>query len=191
MGADAEAVLWLNRLVRAWSPVEAAVRLLVNEYCVPVALGLGLLFLWFAGRGAERERWQRGVLAAVAAAGLANALVALSNLAYYRPRPFAALPVTLLFYSPLDSGFPANPAALGVAIAAGVGLRARRAALAFWALAALFAFARVAAGVHYPSDILGGLAVGLAAALLAGATLARAEPLVAQLLVIARRFGLA
>lgn len=190
---------WINGYVGRSALLDAATRLLVNEYLIPVALALGLLFLWFGGRrddeaanAAERERWQRAVLCASCAVGVANAVVKLWNVAAFRDRPFIGDPFPhLLFYKPIDSSFPSNAAALTFAIATGVWLWDRRASLGFWAPAVLFPLARLFAGVHYPLDLVGGAAVGVLSALLANAALERAQPVVGRLVAAMRRLGLA
>ena len=44
-------------------------------------------------------------------------------------------------------------------------MRHRRTGAALYALAALWGLARVYAGVHYPTDVIGGAVVGIAAGL--------------------------
>jgi undecaprenyl-diphosphatase len=191
MDLDRDLFLWINGHAGHCPPLDAAARLLTNEYFVPVSLALGLLFLWFGGRPEERDRWQWAVVVAAVSVGTANAIVALSNFVYYRERPFADLAVNLLFYRPPDSSFPSNAAALGFAMATGVWLRHRRAAWFFLVLGVLFSLARVYAGVHYPLDIVGGALVGVLAALLTNALIGRLEHIVARLLAAMRRLGVA
>lgn len=63
-----------------------------------------------------------------------------------------------------DWSFPSNHATLAAALAVGlVVLRPRLTAVAL-PLAAVVAVARVAAGVHYPHDVLAGAALGAAVA---------------------------
>lgn len=191
MGVDRAVFLWLNGLAGKNAALDALVTLLANEYLVPVGLALGLLFLWFAPRHPERDRWQLAALGAGLAVGIANAAVAVSNNLYYRERPFADLAVHLLFYRPPDSSFPSNPAAVGFAVTTGVWLRDRSLAPPFFLLAAMLGLARVVAGVHYPSDVLAGALVGVAAALVAQCALGRGETIVRRLLSALRKLGLA
>ena len=191
MRLDRELFLWLNGHAGEYPPLDAFARLLVNEYFVPVTLALGLMYVWFAARPSERDRWQRAAIVAATSVGVANALVAVSNVLYYRERPFTELPVNLLFYRPPDSSFPSNATALGFAIATGLWLRERRLAWPFFLLAALFGLVRVFAGIHYPTDILGGALVGIVAGLATDRALRRAEPVLARLLAAVRRLGVA
>jgi undecaprenyl-diphosphatase len=137
----------------------------MNDYAVPTALVLLLFALWFSGRTAmSRERNQRAALAAFTSAFLGGAVVKAMNLAFYRPRPFAFHSVTLLFYYPSDSSFPSNAAFLGFSIASAMWLFNRKIGAVMYVLALLFGLARVCGGVHYPSDILGGMLIGMAVA---------------------------
>jgi undecaprenyl-diphosphatase len=140
----------------------------VNEYFITVTLSLVLVALWFLG-GSERGRFfnQKAVAYAVLAQAIANGIVKLNNLLYYRPRPFAAMQVHLLFYEPTDSSFPSNPATVGFAFAAAVWMVNRRVGAVFFALATLFSFSRVYCGVHYPLDVVGGAVVGTVGGVLA------------------------
>lgn len=193
MELDRALYRWINSYVGDFPLLDSLVRLLINEYFVPVGLALGLLFLWFGGRGeAERRRWQEAVIVAAFAVGLANLAVAISNSVYYRQRPFVDMPdARLLFYPPPDSTFPSNGTALGFAIATSVLLRAGRASWPFYALALAFCLARLFGGIHYPFDILGGAAVGVLGALLADLLLRRLEPFVARVIAAMHRLGVA
>jgi undecaprenyl-diphosphatase len=88
---------------------------------------------------------------------------------YDRARPFVAHPgaVHLFARHAADASFPSDHATASMAIAVAFLLRRRF----FWGVltlvfAAILDFGRVAAGFHYPTDVLGGAAVGALAALL-------------------------
>ncbi len=189
---DETAFLWLNSWVGHFPWLDSIVRWGVRDYLVPVMLGLALLGLWFHGSTATaRERNQRGVMAAVLGLAFANLAIEVLNHFVFRPRPFNTFNTSLLFYRPVDSSFPANPAAVGFAIGVGVALCNRKIGVALLAMAALFSLARVYAGVFYPLDILGGAAVGAAGSLLGTSLLRWAEPLPSMLLKLARSVYLA
>ena len=175
---DAGIVVWLNQGVGRFPPLDYLVYLLVSDYSVPIAMSLWLLGLWFTGRDApDRERNQRAVLQAALAVGFAALLVVISNQFFFRERPFVHHQVTNLLYEPTDSSFPANPAAVSFALAAGVWMRNRRASLALFLLAFLWVFTRVMNGVYYPSDILAGAGMGVLGAVSSGLVLQRMEPI--------------
>lgn len=153
----------INGLAGRYFWLDAAGRLLLNDYFVPTTLALALLALWFEPSGLDRQN-QRAVLTATLSAALANALLKGLNLLYFRPRPFAHHPVNLLFYHPTDSSFPSNAAALGFAIAAGVWFYHRAWGWTLVVIAALFGLSRIFGGVHYPLDVLAGALLGWSSA---------------------------
>lgn len=80
-----------------------------------------------------------------------------------RPRPYTQIPdLTALIPPQKDWSFPSGHATASFA-SAGIYLRTlpKKYGLASLALAMLIAFSRLYVGVHYPTDILGGVAIGL------------------------------
>jgi undecaprenyl-diphosphatase len=137
----------------------------MNDYAAPTAVVVMLFALWFSGStAASRQHHQRAVLAAFTSTFLGSLVVKAMNLAFYRPRPFAFHTVTLLFYYPSDSSFPSNAAFVGFSVASAMWLFNRKIGAVLLILAFLFGLARVCGGVHYPSDILGGMLIGMAMA---------------------------
>jgi undecaprenyl-diphosphatase len=158
----------INGLAGRWPWLDAGARLLLNDYFVPTLLALALLALWFEQKdltglgdlsGLNRHN-QRAVLTATLSAALANVLLKLMNLFYFRPRPFADHSVNLLFYRPTDSSFPSNAATLGFAIAAGAWFFNRSWGRSLMVIATLFGLSRILGGVHYPLDIVAGASLG-------------------------------
>ena len=98
------------------------------------------------------------------------ALLATSLLASYvqRPRPFnatpdPAAPIVRLIPPPYNTSFPSGHTASACAMAAALLYVNRRVGFVAVAVAALVALGRIVVGVHYPTDILGGLIIGIAA----------------------------
>ena len=85
-----------------------------------------------------------------------------------RARPFVADPHGVHLFSghAADPGFPSDHATAAFAIATAILLRRRRAGIFALIAAALLSIGRVALGVHYPSDVLAGAVLGVAAALI-------------------------
>ena len=142
---------------------------LVSDYFVPVTGSLALIALWMTGPNDTRPLNQVTAMVAAGALGGANAITTIINGIVERPRPFVDNELTLLFYAPTDPSFPSNTASVGFALATAVFLRHRRLGGALYALAFCWGFARVYAGVHYPTDVLAGAAVGVVGALVAAA----------------------
>ena len=184
---DERALLWLNGWVGHFPWLDTIVRAVVSDYLVPVLLSLVLLGLWFSGLTAgTRERNQRGVMTGMLGLGFANLAVQVMNQFLYRPRPFTNVEVSLLFYRPTDSSFPANPVAVGFAVATGVWLWNRKVGTVLYGIAGGFALSRVYAGVFYPLDVLSGAALGAGIGLLVAIFLRLIEPLPSLVLRLAR-----
>ena len=157
--------LWLFKLINGLAgntpPLDQLMQALVSDYVGPTVQVLGLLGLWFEGYDpAARRGNQRTVFRAVVALLVSGALVGLSNLVYFRDRPFRYHEVNMLFYYPTDSSFPSNSATVVFSIAATVWMWNRRWGWPMILLAAGFAVSRVYCGVHYPADILAGFVIG-------------------------------
>jgi undecaprenyl-diphosphatase len=182
----------VNGLAGGAPLLDGLMRLLVNDYLVPTALCLLAAGLWFSGdTPEERERNQRAVVFMLVAVLLANVLVKLCNLIYFRPRPFSVREVNLLFYRPSDSSLPSNAGAVGFAFA-GVGWqRSRRLGVLMGILGTAFGFARIYCGVHYPLDVAAGALVGVVSAYVVGKAQRILEPLVAAIVAAGRRLYLA
>ena len=75
--------------------------------------------------------------------------------------------VKLLVERPTSWGFPSTHTGWAFAAATSVFLHHKKAGIAVLALAALIAFSRLYLFVHFPSDVLGGVVLGVLMALLA------------------------
>jgi undecaprenyl-diphosphatase len=139
---------------------------------VQAAEALYLLLLVILFLCARHERFapvRRAAVAAGLSAGLGLLIVKLITEFYDRARPFVAHPgaVHLFARHAADASFPSDHATASMAIAVAFLLRRRF----FWGVltivfALILDFGRVAVGFHYPTDVLGGAAVGALAALL-------------------------
>ena len=124
--------------------------------------------LWFLARPYGNPRWKlasASALVAAAVAMLANQVI--SHL-WDRPRPYAthAALTHVLSARSTDPSFPSDHAAAAFAIAFAVFAFSRRAGALFLAAATLIALSRIALGMHYPSDVVAGMLVGLGSAML-------------------------
>jgi membrane-associated phospholipid phosphatase len=128
---------------------------------------LGSVGLWFVARPYGPVRWKLASASALVAAAVA--LLANQAISYLweRPRPFTHAALThVLGTRTTDPSFPSDHTAAAFAIAFAVFTFSRRAGAVFLAVATLIGLSRIALGMHYPSDVLAGLLVGLAAAVL-------------------------
>jgi len=106
----------------------------------------------------RRRRWLRAACVGPAAVG-ANYV---AKLAVRRPRPDLGRRLPPLAGAPSALSFPSAHATASFAAAAAMGRVEPRARPALFSLAALVALTRPYLGMHYPSDVLGGIALGLA-----------------------------
>lgn len=147
---------------------------------------LATVGLWFVARPYGPVRWKLA-----SASGLVSAAVALlANQAishlWERPRPFTAHAALthVLGARTTDPSFPSDHAAAAFAIAFAVFAFSRRTGAVFLALATLIGLSRIALGMHYPSDVVAGLLVGLAAA---GLVTRAGRPWISQLVALVSR----
>ncbi|OEU92210.1 phosphoesterase [Streptomyces abyssalis] len=127
--------------------------------------------LWFAVAGAialsNTPRARRSAARGLASLAVASATVnTLGKRSVRRDRPLLdGVPlIRQLHRQPVTTSFPSGHAASAAAFVTGVALESPRWGAAVAPLAAAVAFSRVFTGVHYPSDVLVGAALGVGSA---------------------------
>lgn len=89
---------------------------------------------------------------------------------HHRPRPFLVLEVHKLisnsdwFYSDKEWSFPSGHSTFFFAMATSIYLYNKKWGIGFFIASILMSVSRIIAGVHYPSDILGGAVIGIVVA---------------------------
>jgi undecaprenyl-diphosphatase len=142
---------WLDHLL-AWGAT-----------ALPFVMLVIIAAAWFwPGDAVERGQRQRLAVYAVVAAVVALAIGEAIGHVWFRQRPFVAHPAHLLLAHAADASFPSSHAVAAFALATPFVLAGRRLGWLLLAGAALTALARVATGLHYPSDVLGGALLGMA-----------------------------
>ncbi|MER7679371.1 phosphatase PAP2 family protein [Streptomyces sp. NPDC096934] len=142
----------------------------VGEYGLLLALVLLVLWCWWTVRRGGAE----GAAASVAGlvwAPLAAGIAVLVNVPIRgfveRPRPFVDHQgLDVLVSGKTDFSFVSDHATLTMAMGVGLFVVHRKFGLAGIGLALVEGFCRVYMGVHYPTDVIGGFALGTAVALL-------------------------
>jgi undecaprenyl-diphosphatase len=149
----------INNFAAAHDALEDPLRAYVQASEILFVLGLAALFLFL------RPEIRRAAVAAVFSAVLALTAAHFVADAVGRARPFAAHHGVHLFIAHArDPGFPSDHATGAFAIAFALLFRQRALGVVALAMAIVLSIGRVAMGVHYPSDVLAGAVLGLAAA---------------------------
>ncbi|MEU6406260.1 phosphatase PAP2 family protein [Streptomyces sp. NPDC046985] len=158
-GLAADAPHWCDRVMS-----------FVGEYGLLLAMALLVAWCWQS----VRRRGGEGAAASVAAlvwAPLAAGIAVLVNVPIrgfvQRPRPFLDHQgLDVLAHGRGGFSFVSDHATLTMAMGAALFVADRRFGLAGIGLALFEGFCRVYMGVHYPTDVIGGFALGTAVALL-------------------------
>lgn len=129
---------------------------------LPYLLCAAFLVLVYYQKGWRRKVYLfcEGALAIILARGI---VATAFHYFYHHPRPFVFYSFTPLF-GESGSSFPSGHATWFFALALVVWFANRKWGWWFLALTTLMGIARVYAGVHWPMDIVGGAAIGLACA---------------------------
>ncbi|MFD4501984.1 phosphatase PAP2 family protein [Streptomyces sp. NPDC058457] len=142
----------------------------VGEYGLLVAMVLLVVWCWWSvrRRGAEDAA---STMAALVWAPLAAAIAVLVNVPIRgfveRPRPFLTHQgLDVLISGKTDYSFVSDHATITMALGVGLFVANRRFGVAGIGLALVEGFCRVYMGVHYPTDVVGGFALGTAVVLL-------------------------
>ncbi|MET9955367.1 phosphatase PAP2 family protein [Streptomyces sp. NPDC006339] len=174
----------INGLAKAAPPWFDRVMEFVGEYGIMLGLVLVVLWCWWSIRRRGSLGDSVSGLVGLVWAPLAAGIALLVNIPIRgfveRPRPFNDHQgLDVLVAGKTDYSFVSDHATMAMAIAVGVFVAHRRFGLAAIGLALAEGFCRVYMGVHYPTDVVGGLALGTAVALLlAPLALALLTPLV-------------
>ncbi|MCX4763181.1 phosphatase PAP2 family protein [Streptomyces sp. NBC_01275] len=160
-GLAKDAPHWFDRIVE-----------FVGEYGLLLAMVLLIVWCWWTVRrrpsGAEEAA---SSVAALVWAPLAAGVAVLVNVPIRgfveRPRPFLDHQgLDVLVSGKTDYSFVSDHATLTMAMAVALFVAHRRFGLVGLGIALLEGFCRVYMGVHYPTDVVGGFALGTAVALL-------------------------
>ncbi|WP_369271972.1 phosphatase PAP2 family protein [Streptomyces sp. R11] len=142
----------------------------VGEYGLVLAMVLLVVWCWWSVRRRGDEDAASSV-AALVWAPLAAGIAVLVNVPIRgfveRPRPFRDHQgLEVLVSGKTDYSFVSDHATIAMALGVGLFVANRKFGLAGIALALLEGFCRIYMGVHYPTDVIGGFALGTAVALL-------------------------
>lgn len=154
---DHSIVLFFNQLAGQSAFFDSAVIFFANYF--PYLLGLAFVVCVSRVRVAKERWWflAQGLLASLIARGG----VEVFRLFVHRPRPFVNDPAIIAFLNEASYSFPSGHASFFFALSTVVYLYNKRWGIWFYVASTLIGFARIVAGVHYPTDILGGAVLGI------------------------------
>lgn len=167
---DVDLLYDINGLAKDAPPWFDRIMEFVGEFGLLFALLALLLWCWWGVRKRGGED-AAPTVAALVWAPLAAGVAVLVNVPIRgfveRPRPFNDHDgLEVLVHGKNDYSFVSDHATLCMALAVGLFLANRRLGIIGLLLGLLGGFIRVYMGVHYPTDVVGGLALGTAVALL-------------------------
>lgn len=132
------------------------------SYLQYVLVAIFILLLYFSIY--SRREKIRIFLAAMTSAIVARfGVTEIIRFFYHRPRPFVVFQIHPLI-SENDWSFPSGHSAFFFAMATAIYLYNKKWGMGFLIAAILMNVSRIMAGAHYPSDILGGAAIGIVVA---------------------------
>lgn len=110
----------------------------------------------------KRSRARHAAIEAAWSVGVALLLTTILALCFQRARPYLAMSdIVLLIPPPFNTSFPSGHTASAFALAGALMYGDRVAGVVSLGIALFVACGRLAVGVHFPTDILGGICVGL------------------------------
>ncbi|GGU04294.1 MULTISPECIES: phosphatase PAP2 family protein [Streptomyces] len=168
---DVSVLYDINGLAKDAPPWFDRVMEFVGEYGIMLGLVLVALWCWWSVRRRGTLGDSVSALAGLVWAPLAAGVALLVNIPIRgfveRPRPFKDhRGLEVLVDGKTDYSFVSDHATMAMAIGVGLFVAHRKFGLAAIALAFAEGFCRVYMGVHYPTDVIGGFALGTAVALL-------------------------
>ena len=166
-GIDTSLALHLNK----WGVAHRSITVFGAKELVYLVIGLGFVWLAinsyrvitpFSVIGFLRRGAIDGVIILAIPVGIATLLSEIISQIYSRPRPFTALSnIHLLTPHIADGGMPSHHTVFMIAVATAIYIRHRLAGLTLGVLTLLCGVARIASGIHYPTDVLVALVIGI------------------------------
>ena len=163
MTLDTQLFYLLNNLA-GQLPIRDTVIVFFASYLAYVLVVVFLALVFFSAYS-KREKLEMLLVAGISSIIARFGITELIRFLYHRPRPFSVLPVHQLLTDSAWS-FPSGHATFFFALATAVYLYNKKWSIGFFVATILMTVSRIIAGIHYPSDIVGGAAIGVVIALI-------------------------
>ena len=161
MPIDVKTFYFFNNLAGQWLILDQL--FVLFGYYFPYFLTAAFLLILYFSKYSHREKRQIFLITAISTIISRFGFVSLIRIFYQRPRPFMIYQVNQLI-AKNEFSFPSGHAAFFFALAMAIYFYNKKWSVWFFAAAILIALARIAAGIHYPSDILAGAVIGILSA---------------------------
>jgi len=158
---DIELFYLLNNLA-GQSPFLDSVIVFLASYLPYLVVGIFLVLIFFSAYS-RREKIEILLVTGIAVLIARFGITELIRLFVHRPRPFLTLPVHQLLTDSAWS-FPSGHVTFFFALSTAVYLYNKKWGIGFFIATVFITVSRVIAGIHYPSDILGGAVIGITVA---------------------------
>ena len=153
---------WLN----SWAGMNPLVDngIIFKAHYLPYIAGTAAVLFFFFYKDEVQKLKNCFLVLEIAASGIFSRFFVVEIIRFFwqRLRPFEALSgVTTLIEHPQEASFPSGHAAFFFALGMTIFFRYRKSGLLFLLIAFSISINRVAAGVHWPSDVVAGAVVGI------------------------------
>ena len=139
---------WLN-----WTIV------FLGQYLIYVLVIAFLYFIFTGPRGRRLYLFALAAMSVILSWGIFTQVI---HFFFFRARPFVAMSFApLISQSATEAAFPSGHIALLMPLCLCLWLFSPKKGACFLFFTLLIGIARIAAGVHWPSDIIGGMAIGI------------------------------
>lgn len=155
MNIDFSLFHWLNgfALKSVWFDAGA---IFLAKYLPYILVGVLFLFvLW------NFKKYFKPVAGAFVSAALAKVVTEIIRLIWSRPRPFVVGNVNLLLSHEASGSFPSLHTAFFFALSGFLLFYNKKLGIAFLVASFLIGLSRIFCGLHWPSDVLAGIVLGL------------------------------
>jgi undecaprenyl-diphosphatase len=159
MTVDTQLFYLLNSVAGQSALADRAIVFFANDLAYALAAVFVALLIFSVY--SKREKGEMLIIAGLGSGVASFVITPLIRFFYHHPRPFEVLQSVHQLLAESSWSFPSRHAAFFFALAAAVYLYNKKLGVGFFAAALFMGAARVMAGVHYPSDIVGGALVGV------------------------------